>query len=263
MSGLKDLKSLEDEFFVPVNALKYSTEISGDLTPFSSKIGGVPYTPKGFEVPKELGLLAQINFSEIKNVPSGFPTKGILQFYTQSDEDSWGCDFMNVKNHRDGYKVIYHEDIEENVDLTDELDKELFHSLCEEDLKISFDESLSLNYPANFELIELEEFDEKYEDLLDSLEESGEDIGDIDSSDIYDKYSDLNGNCNQLSGYPYYTQNEIRSDFDNPEDYVLLFQIDSVGEICIGDSGIMNFFITKEELKNKDFSNVLFNWDCY
>ncbi|WP_268866745.1 DUF1963 domain-containing protein [Thomasclavelia ramosa] len=51
------------------------------------------------------------------------------------------------------------------------------------------------------------------------------------------------------------------------DDYILLLQIDSVGigdkEIMWGDSGICNFFITKKDLENKNFSKVLYNWDCY
>ncbi|MFR5020261.1 DUF1963 domain-containing protein [Faecalibacillus intestinalis] len=30
-----------------------------------------------------------------------------------------------------------------------------------------------------------------------------------------------------------------------------------------GDSGVGNFFISKEDLKNKDFSHVRYYWDCY
>ena len=29
------------------------------------------------------------------------------------------------------------------------------------------------------------------------------------------------------------------------------------------DSGVGNFFISKEDLKNKDFSHVRYYWDCY
>jgi len=44
----------------------------------------------------------------------------------------------------------------------------------------------------------------------------------------------------------------------------LLLQIDSIGEhILWGDVGVGNFFITEDELKRKDFSKVLYNWDCY
>ncbi|ETJ18863.1 hypothetical protein Q604_UNBC18576G0001, partial [human gut metagenome] len=30
-----------------------------------------------------------------------------------------------------------------------------------------------------------------------------------------------------------------------------------------GDGGVCNFFINKDKLKNLDFSDVLYNWDCY
>jgi uncharacterized protein YwqG len=44
----------------------------------------------------------------------------------------------------------------------------------------------------------------------------------------------------------------------------LLFQMDTDDEVGImwGDSGVANFFIIEEDLKNKDFSRVLYNWDC-
>lgn len=30
-----------------------------------------------------------------------------------------------------------------------------------------------------------------------------------------------------------------------------------------GDSGVCGFFCTPAELKERNFSNVLYNWDCY
>ena len=43
----------------------------------------------------------------------------------------------------------------------------------------------------------------------------------------------------------------------------LLLQIDSDDYILWGDCGIGNFFIPKKSLIEKDFSNVLYNWDCF
>ena len=34
-------------------------------------------------------------------------------------------------------------------------------------------------------------------------------------------------------------------------------------DIMWGDMGVANFFIEPNALKNLDFTNVLFNWDCY
>lgn len=46
---------------------------------------------------------------------------------------------------------------------------------------------------------------------------------------------------------------------------ILLLQIDTDNSLNImwGDSGVANFFIRKEDLLNLDFSNVIYNWDCY
>ena len=34
-------------------------------------------------------------------------------------------------------------------------------------------------------------------------------------------------------------------------------------EIIWGDCGVANFFINSEALLKKDFSKVIYNWDCY
>ncbi|MBO7381562.1 MAG: DUF1963 domain-containing protein, partial [Neisseriaceae bacterium] len=39
-------------------------------------------------------------------------------------------------------------------------------------------------------------------------------------------------------------------------------QIDSKNGIMWGDAGVGNFFITADDLKKRDFSRVLYNWDC-
>ena len=64
----------------------------------------------------------------------------------------------------------------------------------------------------------------------------------------------------QIGGYPFFTQNDPRQEDSNE---VLLFQLDSQDHILWGDSGVGNFFISKEDLKNKDFSHVRYYWDCY
>lgn len=64
----------------------------------------------------------------------------------------------------------------------------------------------------------------------------------------------------QIGGYPFFTQYDPRQEDSNE---VLLFQLDSQDHILWGDSGVGNFFISRDDLKNKDFSHVRYNWDCY
>lgn len=75
---------------------------------------------------------------------------------------------------------------------------------------------------------------------------------------------DCNGGS-RMGGYPAFAQNDPRPD-DWEQHTVLLFQLDSsyTDEIVIewGDGGVANFFITPEQLKALDFSDVVYNWDC-
>ncbi|WP_438870473.1 DUF1963 domain-containing protein, partial [Pseudomonas sp. L1(2025)] len=67
----------------------------------------------------------------------------------------------------------------------------------------------------------------------------------------------------KIGGYASFTQEDPRS-YSHQNHTILLLQIDSDDDIdsMWGDVGIANFFIRPEDLKKKDFSNVLYNWDC-
>ena len=81
--------------------------------------------------------------------------------------------------------------------------------------------------------------------------------------DVVEKvFCAFDGSGSKLLGYPFFTQDDPR--YDNTPYDTLLFQLDSTEEYVIwGDSGVGNFFINNEKLKNHDFSDVLFSWDCY
>ena len=70
----------------------------------------------------------------------------------------------------------------------------------------------------------------------------------------------------RVGGYPSFTQLDPREYDQNFQEHtVLLFQLDSNDEdgIMWGDSGVCNFFIRPDDLAKRDFSGVLYNWDCY
>ncbi len=54
----------------------------------------------------------------------------------------------------------------------------------------------------------------------------------------------------------------IRVSSDRKDDEELYFPVDGGVEIMWGDMGVAGFFINYEDLKRKDFSKVLYNWDC-
>jgi uncharacterized protein YwqG len=69
-------------------------------------------------------------------------------------------------------------------------------------------------------------------------------------------------NGHKIGGYAYFTQSDPREYIKDSETSILLFQMDTDDEIMWGDAGVANFFINSADLINKDFSRVMYNWDC-
>jgi len=82
--------------------------------------------------------------------------------------------------------------------------------------------------------------------------------------ELYDDLCEDQGH--KIGGYPFFTQTDPREWQEKYKQHdVLLLQIDTDDSLNImwGDSGVANFFIKKDDLLNLDFSNVIYNWDCY
>jgi uncharacterized protein YwqG len=77
--------------------------------------------------------------------------------------------------------------------------------------------------------------------------------------DLQDRLWDRDhGAGHKLGGYPHFTQDDPRT----RRDLELLFQLDSDDGVMWGDAGVGNFFIAPDDLARRDFSRVLFSWDC-
>jgi len=256
----------------------YKINIESDKpTIFDSKFAGLPYWTKDKEYPTnsdgdKLLLLAQINFDDYK-FESPLPNVGMLQFFIDSD-DVLGLDFDNPMN-SNGFKVVYHEKIDYSV--TEESIKQLGVPSCVEDIDKDAEEfpvekehKISFNKDVDHITYNDKDFNKYFTTVYNML---NDDYITIDkgfisvlSDDDYDKLSDeLTSKFikHKLLGYPFFTQNDPRED-EEYSNYILLFQIDSDSEYNImwGDSGVCNFFIEEKALLEKDFSKVLYNWDC-
>ncbi len=215
---------------------------------FESKVGGLGYIPHDSSVPtdsegRQLKLLAQIDCAEIQL--DGFPEKGLLQFWL-AGTDLYGCDYDNPTN-QDGFRVIYYPETDKTV-MEDEIRSKMTNT---EDDYDEFFFPVELECGMTFEKSEnpFIDYDAYYFD--DDYEESEEN-------------ADWTVNAgHKVGGYPYYTQFEPRKDEQKKEYDFLLFQLDSdSNKVMWGDWGIGNFFISSEKLKNRDFSDVFYNWDC-
>ena len=244
--------------------------VSKEIKITDSKIEGIPYIPKGRKIPtnskgQQFMFLAQINCENLKGLED-FPQEGILQFWILG-EDLLGLDFDDYTN-RDGFDVIYYEKIEDYYS-EDEF-KEMYNPY-KFDLK--YMETLIASEPCKMKF-SLEKQKESFNyELLDNLFKEvleEESLGFNEKDKLYEEveklyddefYEEIVGTkCN---GFPYFTQWEPRDDEQMKEYDTSLFQIDSGKEVMIGDSGVMHFFINREKLKNKDFSDVFYHWDCY
>ena len=243
-------------------------------TPFNSKLGGIPYLPVGFAYPTEkleteeerpLRFLAQINFEEMPSL-EGFPSKGMLQFYI-SEGDLYGLNFEALTVQK-GFRIVYHENVAKDIDLVsavpfEESEEERPFPITEE-LKLSF-ESAKMSMGGGdfrFDKLILDTYNAIYPTArVSSLESISEYIVD----GIYDQ---LECGGHHIGGYPMFTQIDPREYHEDLREHtVLLFQLDSEENedysILWGDTGVCNFFIRPEDLAKTDFTNVLYNWDCY
>jgi uncharacterized protein YwqG len=241
-------------------AVQITATPTDDLALEQSKFGHYPCMPLDFDYPKDewgrfMYPLAQLNFKEIPALP-GYPESGYLQFYISGFDDVHGIDFKNNQLQKN-FRVLYFEekDVEQykadfsfldEVMASDELPVQRPHALHFTP-KIEYLGIGDVRYekgPVNLSGVAAQ-----YPDISDRLEESLDD--------------DLHFNGHKAGGYAFFTQADPRDYNDTTAEYILLLQIDTDDHIMWGDSGVANFFIHPKDLLQKDFSKVMYNWDCY
>lgn len=237
--------------------IRVEAQASGVTKLWESKVGGLPYLPKGAVWPtapdgRNLFFLAQLNFAEMPRL-APFPEKGIVQFYIY-DDDLYGMDFDDGEN-PDTFRVLYHAEV-----IQDESALQAPPPMLRD-----YDDLLphhpDESYPIVFELAEevaamtdyrfyqrfgagfFQQFGEKEWDIMDEFGKAVRPQG------------------HKVGGYAYFTQDDPR----RPEDpMLLLFQLDSDQRMDLmwGDMGVGHFFIREKDLIARDFSRVLYDWDC-
>jgi uncharacterized protein YwqG len=237
--------------------IEISPDPDSEVNWWQSKFGGLPYLPKGVEYPKNpdgehLFLLAQINFAEVPPLED-FPEKGILQFYIL-DEHLLGVNYDNPTIQSD-WRILHFPDPDTN----------------EENLITNFD-----FLPEPQEMIEVLpqngccalKFEEKYvPTIIENCGAVSYCTADFALEDeLYDEYREkFSPFGHKIGGVPRFDQNDQRPETLEEEDrYILLLQIDTDITINIGwgDGGAAHFFIKKLALKNLDFTEVIYEWDC-
>lgn len=228
-----------------------------ELTLHQSKFGHYPLLPVGFDYPKDgegnyMYPLAQINFSEAPTL-LGFPASGYLQFYISVTDDVYGLDFDQPQSQQN-FKVLFFEEDEVQAYQTD-------FAFLEDTLSSGSSpvyKSHGLRFKKEIDYLGIGEvgYDKT---LLNAVFQQHASLKDELEDELYQCFT-FSGH--KLGGYAYFTQWDPREDHLVFKDYRLLFQLDSDDEIMWGDVGVANFFIHPDDLAKKDFSKVLYNWDC-
>ena len=242
--------------------------LSEEPTIYDSCVGGVGYVPQNEDIPmdskgNQLRLLAQINCEDIDL--EEFPNAGILQFWILHDE---------LAGLYDDFKVVYHEKIDKAVTKQDVLSKfkptlEDFNPVKGEGYKISFKKSFDYGGKKFYDAF-VKYYNEIYSQnpikYFGEIPISYNELHKLVDGKVFNQNMG-----HKVGGFPGFIQSDPR-ECDDTHDY-LLFQLDSDFDglsfqddfkerVMWGDSGIGNFFINKEKLKAKDFSDVRYHWDC-
>jgi uncharacterized protein YwqG len=237
--------------------IRISAAPSDELFIFDSKFGGLPYWPANTPYPvdgkdKYMYLLAQLNFSQIPPL-DGFPTKGILQFYL-ADDDVYGLDFGNPTS-QTNFRVVYFEDTTATP-----MDNFGFLEQQQQESSLPVERQMALQFAPGVDYYSYADARFPAEEVV--MEEGyTAEYWQALEKEVTELYPD---NGHKMGGYAYFTQYDPRDEeVADYRDYILLLQIDSqLPHICWGDVGVGNFFIHPDDLRRKDFSKVLYNWDC-
>ena len=252
-----------------------------DLSLEESKFGGFPFVPLGGAIPtnaegSQLALLAQINCAQLPE-NNMYPSDGWLQVWCLEDEMYGFCsDTIQPETNQ---KVLYIPAGTQGEPL--ERVEAMYQPYGNEECPLWFvDEQgaiwgMRLSFTHGQQGITYS--DGRFRDLfLDRWnkhypEQAVENFYDL-PDEIFENMVDSHDGpdcAHQLGGYPYFTQYDPRYEYDSAElaKYTeVLFQIDSQfdtkWDLCWGDAGVRNLFISREDLEALDFSDLLYNFDC-
>ena len=237
-----------------------------------SKVGGLPYWGSALPYPTDsqgnkMTLLAQLNFAQL-GTEAPLPAQGLLQFFIGQD-DVFGIDFDQPDSQKD-FRVVYHPEPDpaltleqiRALDLPTHVEADCCTPVFQEAV---FTAEKTVGYMGP----EDGRFDALFREVVRAV--TGEDIGEqnayqyLGDADCRCLNDQLNNTGHRLLGYPFFTQYDPREP-DSPYD-TLLFQLDSdmidrKDLVLWGDCGVGNFFINREDLLRRDFSRILYNWDC-
>ncbi|UDQ96631.1 YwqG family protein [Lentisphaerota bacterium WC36G] len=238
----------------------------------NSRFGEKPNLPNDIEWPSNengyLTFLCQIDLSEVPtDYQSDLPEGGMLFFFYDIIEQPWGFELSD----KSCWRVIYSE---KNIG---ELPERGFPENFSDEAvyprrTIAFEIDTTYPYNLSAEILSLNFNDadeEKYSDLEFQAYESRDTSHQMFGYPAIIQNDEMAEDCQ----YMFYKHDDIekikslpKDELENlrkgVDDWVLLLQLDSEA-ICWGDSGMIYFWIRKQDLKARNFENVWLHLQCY
>lgn len=224
--------------------------------PTGSQLGGRPWWPKGSVYPRgrdgaPLFLLAQINCAELPAM-APFPREGLIQLFIGTG-DHYGANFDDLRK-PSGFACIYHPRLDVESDAAAVPRRRPAAG------------ALPLETPSSpkalaftLEQMAIDVSDYRFAALLPDI---------ADDEALLEAYvswliDDVAVPAVRLGGYPTFTQEDPRAHHAGPAlgDLALL-TVDTTNGIMWGDSGAAQFLMHEDDLARRDFTRVIYNWDC-
>lgn len=258
--------------------IRIEAQKAAGTEPWASKFRGVPYFPEGASYPLDpqgnpLTLLAQLNFEEMPAL-EGYPRQGILQFFI-SGEDSrehvlgMHSDraepfdprryFASMQEQK-YFRVTYHPEVTRDSSRL----RNPRVLLPQGFLPIMDEARLSFHKSREPVLVDDYRFARTFgEDAWTFFARFGDRQQEVAEGYIGFSYEH---SIAKVGGYGTFVQGDPRTIPPPEEDWLILLEIESSWsedgvEILWGDNGVANFLIRREDLRNLDFSKVVYYWD--
>ncbi|QIK70729.1 DUF1963 domain-containing protein [Erysipelothrix sp. HDW6C] len=235
---------------------------------FDSKLGGLPYLSAEQTIPvneagEALRLLAQIRLEDLPINPLGLPENGLLQFWVL-DNVYYGLEGF-ADSAQGSSCVIYIGNLDHEIS---EADVRKRYCVNKPSDSFPFEGSFGMVFEKRTQHLPL------YLDELESVFVNAWNqhypqsiIATVDELGIYYEHArDQSFNTDhKIGGYPFFSQYDPRDAKTPYTDLLLQINSDDVDghEILWGDCGIANFFIAPVDITARNFTDVLYTWDCY
>ena len=237
---------------------------------FTSKLGGIPYLPKGKTVPtgstgRPLFLLAQINFAELPALP-GYPKSGLLQFFI-ADNDKYGANLGGSRTEDElaaqkDFRVVYYPELQRAPGAVTKppvtKPQNVLPFYPERPLKMQFKKATETinSHDIHFKEVTGLSFAELTTKVAGEAQLQIEPVrmglaNVLGNNDFVDK----------IGGFPSFAEHDPRPSTTKKELLLQLSSDEADGGMMWGNLGVAGFFIDPEDLKRLDFSRVVYSWD--